>query len=626
MEEAQPGIQEHRGSLSSILARPNMQIAIIAVIGVTLTLVLRYGIDVVAPWSEGPSLVVVVGGGGALVYRLFRRLRSGEFGADWLAGIAIVSSVCLGEYLAGALVVLMLSGGEAVEEYAMGRASSVLDALAKRMPSIAHRRDGATMVDIKATDVRVGDLLVVLPYELCPVDAEVTEGHSSMDESYLTGEPYRLAKTPGCKVISGAVNGEGVITIRAEKEAQNSRYLQIMAVMDSSKQRRPRIRRIGDVLGALYTPVAVSIAVVAWIFSGDPLRFLCVLVVATPCPLLIGIPVSIIGAVSWCARNGIVVKDPAALERAQTCTTLITDKTGTLTLGEPVLSSIWTHGTEELEVLRLAATVERYSKHPLAQSIIDAATKRKVVLREASEVQEVPGQGLVGMVDSSKVTITGRKGVLADVAHQLPPAEIGLECIVLVNDQLAAVLRFRDEARSDSKQFVEHLGPSHSFKEIILLSGDREEEVRDVANQLGIKRIFFSKTPEQKVDIVREETEKARTMYLGDGINDAPALLAATVGVAFGPRSDITSEAASVVVMDPSLRKVDQFLHISRHMRAVLLQSAVGGMAFSVVGMGFAACGALNPVWGAILQQVIDLLAVLNALRVATLSQKAAHL
>ena len=230
------------------------------------------------------------------------------------------------------------------------------------------------------------------------------------------------------------------------------------------------------------------------------------------------------------------------------------------------------------------------------------------------------------MVDSSKVTITGRKGVLADVAHQLPPAEIGLECIVLVNDQLAAVLRFRDEARSDSKQFVEHLGPSHSFKEIILLSGDREEEVRDVANQLGIKRIFFSKTPEQKVDIVREETEKARTMYLGDGINDAPALLAATVGVAFGPRSDITSEAAGVVVMDPSLRKVDQFLHISRHMRAVLLQSAVGGMAFSVVGMGFAACGALNPVWGAILQQVIDLLAVLNALRVATLSQKAAHL
>jgi heavy metal translocating P-type ATPase len=626
MEDLPSSTQQTRGTLSSALMRPNMQIAMVALIGAILTLLLRYAIRLSLPWSEIPSLVVIVGGGGTLVYRLLRRLGSGEFGADWLAGIAIVSSLFLQEYLAGALVVLMLSGGEAVEEYAMGRASSVLDALAKRMPSIAHRRDGATMADIKATEVRIGDLLVVLPHELCPVDGEVTDGHSSMDESFLTGEPYRLAKTPGCKVISGAINGEGVITIRAEKEAQNSRYLQIMAVMDSSKQRRPRIRRIGDILGALYTPVAVSIAVGAWIVTGDPLRFLSVLVVATPCPLLIGIPVAIIGAVSWCARNGIVVKDPAALERAQTCTTLITDKTGTLTLGEAVLSSVWTHGTDDLEVLRLAATVERYSKHPLAQSIIEAATERKIVLGEASEVQEVPGQGLVGMVQNSKVTITGRKGLSADLASQLPTAELGLECIVLVNDQLAAVLRFRDEPRSNSKHFVEHLGPSHSFNEVILLSGDREEEVRDVANQLGIKKIFFSKTPEQKVEIVRQETVKARTMYLGDGINDAPALLAATVGVAFGPRSDITSEAAGVVVMEPSLRKVDQFLHISRHMRAVLLQSAVGGMAFSIVGMGFAAYGVLNPVWGAILQQVIDLLAVLNALRVATLSDKAAHL
>jgi heavy metal translocating P-type ATPase len=545
----------------------------------------------------------------------------GEFGSDLLAGISIVTSVILGEYIAGALVVLMLSGGSALEEYAMRRASSVLDALAKRMPSIAHRRSGVSMVDVAADEVRAGDEVVVLPHELCPVDGIVVEGRSSMDESYLTGEPYRISKTPGCEVISGAINGEGAIIVRAIKEAKDSRYAKIMQVMDVTRQKRPRLRRLADRLGALYTPIAVVIALLAWGISGEARRFLGVLVVATPCPLIIAIPVAIIGAISWSAKRGIIIKDPIALERAHNCEVLITDKTGTLTIGEPRLVEVEALGIEENEVLRLTASVEKYSKHPLAQPVVQAAEERHLLLADPSDVQEIPGRGLVGMVAGRKVTITGRRAVDPQLSKAFAAAPSGLECLVLIDDQPAAVFRFQDEARPESKDFVMHLGPQHNFKEIILLSGDRDEEVQYLARQLHITKVFAGKSPEEKVDIVREETARSQTLYLGDGINDAPALTTATVGVAFGPRSDITSEAAGAVILEPSLRKVDQFLHISSHMRRVALQSAIGGMVLSVGGMFLAAAGYLEPVAGALLQELIDLLAVGNALRASSLGR-----
>ena len=599
----------------------NVTIATAAIVAIATTVTLRYGMGVAPAIADWPVLAVLIGGGAALVLNLIVAMFKGEFGSDLLAGISIVTSVLLGEYIAGTLVVLMLSGGTALEEYAMRRASSVLDALAKRMPSIAHRRTGVSMVDIPAEVVRAGDELVVLPHELCPVDGVVLEGRSSMDESYLTGEPYRISKTPGCEVISGAINGEGALIIRASQEAKDSRYAKIMQVMDISRQKRPRLRRLADRLGALYTPIAVAIAVIAWLISGEAQRFLAVLVVATPCPLIIAIPVAIIGAISWSAKRGIIIKDPIALERAHTCQVLITDKTGTLTIGEPRLVEVEAIGVTQDEALRLAASVERYSKHPLAQPVIQAAEERHLLLADASDVQEIPGRGLVGIVAGRKVTITGRRAVDPEVSKAFTAAASGLECLVLIDDQPSAVFRFQDEARPESKDFVMHLGPQHNFKDIILLSGDRDEEVRYLARLLHISKVFSGKSPEEKVAIVREETERAQTLYLGDGINDAPALTAATVGVAFGPRSDITSEAAGAVILEPSLRKVDQFLHISSHMRRVALQSAIGGMVLSVGGMLLAATGYLAPVGGALLQELIDLMAVGNALRASNLGR-----
>lgn len=606
----------------STMKHLNLVIAGAAVIGIIITLVSRYALRIEEPIASLAALAVVVSGGAVLVFQLIRGMCRGEFGSDLLAGISIVTSLFLGEYLAGSLVVLMLSGGTALEEYAMRRASSVLDALAKRMPSIAHRRMGVSMTDVPASEVKAGDEVVVLPHEFSPVDGVVVEGHSSMDESYLTGEPYRLSKSPGCEVISGAINGEGALVVKASREAKDSRYAKIMMVMDVSRQRRPRMRRLADRLGTLYTPIAVLLATLAWVLSGDPVRFLAVLVVATPCPLIIAIPVAIIGAISWCARRGIIIKDPIVLERAHTCEVLITDKTGTLTVGEPSLVSIQTKTLSEEEVLQLAASLEKYSKHPLAQPVIEAATERHILLQEATDVKEVPGQGLQGVVKGRQVAITGRRAVPPDVAAAFSSAEAGLECIVLLDGAPEALIRFQDEARPESQAFVSHLGPHHNFKDIILLSGDRAEEVRYLAQQMNITKLYAGKSPEEKVDIVRSETRKAQTLYLGDGINDAPALTTASVGVAFGPRSDITSEAAGAVILEPSLRKVDQLLHISSHMRRVALQSAVGGMVVSVGGMFIAALGYLSPVGGAVLQEIIDLVAVGNALRASSLPKQ----
>ncbi len=599
-------------------------IAAISLVAIAIHLLLRFifateGTAFGVSWPAIPLLVTLVVGGVPLVAGLVIRVARFEFSSDLLAGISIVTAVVLGEYLAGTLVVLMLSGGQALEAYAVRRASFALLALARRMPSQAHRKRDGTVGDIPLDDVAVGDLLVVFPHETCPVDAVVVDGRSTMDESYLTGEPYMLSKAVGSTVMSGAINGDGALTIRAEKTAVDSRYAKIMQVMRDSEQRRPALRRLGDQLGAIYTPLAVAIALLAWAASGDALRFLGVLVVATPCPLLIGIPVAIIGSVSLAARRGIIIKDPAVLEKIDTCRTAIFDKTGTLTYGHPTLTNIIpSEGFTSDEALTAVASLERYSRHPLAAATIAAAGQASLKLAEAGEVSERPGEGLRGVINGRAVQVTSRGKMLTQSpvsATLLPPLAGGLECMTLIDGRYAATFQYRDEPRAEGKAFIRHLKPHHGFDRVLLVSGDRESEVRYLAEKVGITEVYASQSPEQKLSLVREETKKAATVFMGDGINDAPALTAATVGIAFGQGSDVTAEAAGAVILESSLERVDELMHIGRRMRAIALQTAIGGMALSVVGMLLAAAGYLPPVAGAITQEVIDVFAVLNALR-----------
>lgn len=600
--------------------RKEILIAGLALVGITAHLVLRFATNVTGPARIAPLLATLVIGGAPLVFDLLRDLIRGKFGSDLLAGISIITALVLGEYLAGAIVVLMLSGGTALESYAVRSASSVLEALARRMPTVAHR-SGEVQADIPLEEVAIGDMLIVLPHEACPVDGTVVEGHGVMDESYLTGEPYLMSKTPGSAVLSGAINGENALTIRADRVAGDSRYARIMQVMQQSSQQRPQIRRLGDQLGAWYTPLAVAIGLIAYAVSGSPERFLAVMVVATPCPLLIGIPVAIIGSISLAARCGIIVRDPAALERLDTCTTAIFDKTGTLTYGHPRLIEVVTGaGFQRDDVLTMAAGLERYSRHPLAAAVVDAAQEAGLSIPNATQISEPPGAGLTGVIAGRRVELTSRKLVSARseaIAATIPPQGGGMECVVLIEDRFAALLRFRDEPRREGKQFIRHLGPRHGIRKIMLVSGDRESEVAWIAERVGIPEVAFSQSPEQKLAITRHETTLAPTVFVGDGINDAPALLAATVGVAFGQNSDVTSEAAGAIILDSSLERFDELLAISARMRKIALQSAVGGMAASVGGMVLAATGLLSPVAGAVTQEVIDVIAVLNALRTA---------
>ncbi len=371
-------------------------IAALAVIGIVTHLVLRFGFQTASSTFEIPLLITLAVGGAPLLLELLKKLFQFQFGADLLGGISIVTSVLLGEYLAGSIIVLMLSGGEALESYALRSASSVLAALAKRMPSIAHRRVGSEIVEVELAEVSIGDTLVLYPHDICPVDGEVIQGHGVMDESYLTGEPFQITKTSGSTVISGAINGESALTIRTTQVAADSRYAKIMRVMQESESKRPQLQRLGDQLGAFYTPLALLIAILAWGISGDSLRFLAVLVIATPCPLLLAIPIAIIGSISLCARRAIIVKSPVVLEQIAGCRTAIFDKTGTLTYGKPKLTEqLVASGFEQKEVLTLVASLERYSKHPLARAILDAAAADAIDLPEATEVGERPGQGLV---------------------------------------------------------------------------------------------------------------------------------------------------------------------------------------------------------------------------------------
>lgn len=592
-------------------------VAAVSGAAIVVHLFLRFFTSHSRVYAEVPLYAALVLGGAPLVWILARRLVAGEFGSDFLAGTSIVTAVLLREHLVATIVVLMLSGGTALETFATRRASRVLEALAKRMPTVAHRKAGEAHADVAVNEIAVGDTLVVLPHEICPVDGKVVEGRGSMNEAYLTGEPFEVEKAPGSTVLSGALNGESLLTIRAGKLATDSRYARIMQVMEETQQRRPRLRRLGDMLGAWYTPLAIGIAVAAWILSGNVERFLAVLVIATPCPLLLAIPVAVIGAISLSARRGIIIKNPAVLEQIDSCRTFIFDKTGTLTYGKPSLTRIvCAAGFSESEVLAAAASLERYSKHPLATAIVELAKQRDVRVFPVSEVSEPPGEGLRGTVNGREVLLTGRGKVSAEKL-QLPPIEPGLECLVFLDGKFAALFGFEDSPRSDSRVFLSHLSPRHGVTRVMLISGDREAEVRSLADKIGIQTAYGAKTPEEKVELVRAETERAKTVFVGDGINDAPAMQAASVGIAFGHENDITSEAADAVVLDRSLGKVDELMHIGGRMRKIALQSAVGGMVLSAVGMALAAFGWLPPISGAVAQELIDLAAVLNAVRVA---------
>lgn len=603
-------------SKSHLLSKWQPMIAILAMAAILLYILFEYFIPELA---NLPLLFIIILGGAPICLQITTKLLKGDLGADSIALIAVITAVILNQYLAATLLILMLAGGSTLEKFATAKASSALLALMQRMPSTAHCKYNNQIKDIPLEKIKIGDIIAIYPHETCPVDGIVIQGRGKMDESYLTGEPYVISKTPGSNVLSGAINGETLLTIKATKLTSDSRYADIIKVLKHAEEKKPNIRRLADKLGAIFAPLALLTACLAWFFTNDSMRFLAVLVVATPCPLLIAIPITIISAISMAAKQSIIIKEPAILEVLPTCKTAIFDKTGTLTYGKPNITKIdLSKNFTENYVLQMVASLEKYSKHPLAAPVLNKALDTNIKILEVEELSELPGQGLTGNINGHFVQITSRKN-LKDTNfaayNQLPAIESGLECVVLIDNNYAATIFFRDTPRLASKPFIEHLLPSHKFNKVMLLSGDKESEVEYLGKLLNIKEIYASQTPEQKLNIVKKEQENAPTLFMGDGINDAPALSQATVGIAFGQYSNVTSQAADAVIMDHELEKVDELIHLSLKTRQIALQCAVGGMGLSLIGMIFAILGYITPVTGAIFQEIIDLLAIFNALR-----------
>ncbi len=574
-------------------------------------------------WVWLGGLVVV---GAPVVWRTLRGALGGHFATDVVAMLAIVGAVAVGQPLAGLVIVLMQTGGEALEHYAEGRASRAIRELEAAAPRTAHRLNGGGVADITVDDIQVGDLLLVRAGELVPCDGIVTDGHSPVDASRLTGEPMPVSAEPGVALMSGSVNGDGALTMRATALAKESQYARIVDLVRHAQASKSPLQRVADRYAVWFTPTTLIVCTAAYFDTHDWVRVLAVLVVATPCPLILATPIAIIGGINAAARRMVIVRNGGALEQLSRVNTAIFDKTGTLTVGTPAVSRVVpAPGFTEDEVLRLAGAVEQGSSHLLARTVVHEAERRLGGLPTARHLRETPGRGLVGDVDGREVAVGARTyilerpGVSLESVAALEHGGSGLRAYVAVDGRLAGIVEYADRLRPGIAGVFTDLARL-GIHRTVLLSGDHTPNARQVAREVGISEVHGDLLPEDKVAVVnRLSHEGARVVMVGDGINDAPALTAADVGIALaGHGGGITAEAADVVILVDEPARVVEAIRIGQRTLRVARQSIWAGLGLSAVAMVFAAQGYIVPTVGALLQEAIDVAVILNALRTSS--------
>jgi heavy metal translocating P-type ATPase len=547
-----------------------------------------------------------------------------ETGVDLIALLAMVGSLILGQYLAGAVIGLMLSGGQALERFASATARRELSSLLSRAPRVVHRYDHDELTSPDIAEVKEGDRLLVKPGEVVPVDGLMTSQAAVLDESALTGESMPVEHLASDRVRSGAVNVGPPFDMRALTTADESTYAGIVRLVREAQDSKAPFVRLADRYALWFLPLTLLVSAAAWLYSGDPVRALAVLVVATPCPLILAAPVAIVAGISQAARRGVIVKGGGALETLARVRTLVFDKTGTLTAGSPRVASVEAFGLiGSTELLRLAASLDQVSPHVFADGIVVAARDRQIALHFPEGVQEHPGKGIDGVVDGHRVALGQARWLqdgkpmpeaAAEVRKRL--ADDGASAVfVAVDGAISGALIMVDPVRTETPGALRMLRYA-GINRIVLLSGDRKDVAQRVGGALGVDAVLFEHTPEQKVEAVRRERANAVTVMVGDGVNDAPALAVADVGIAMGARgATASSEAADAVIVVDRLDRVAEAVLIARHARNIAVQSVVAGMALSIVGMLLATAGMLPPVAGAIFQEAIDVAVILNALR-----------
>ena len=576
--------------------------------------------------GAGGGLVWIIAAGCGIALSLYSMVESllvGRLGVDVIALLALVGAVAVGEYLAGAVISLMLASGRALEGWAAGQARRELQALLERAPKSAHRYQDGGLVVIALDQVIPGDLLLVASGEVVPVDGSLVSASAVLDESALSGEPLPVERSLGDRVRSGVVNAGSPLDLRATTSAADSTYAGVVRLVAEAERSQAPVVRLADRYALGFLAVTLVAAGIAWSVGGAS-RAVAVLVVATPCPLILAAPVALVSGLSRAAKRGVIVKGGAVLERIATCTTLLIDKTGTMTVGHPVLTEIvCADGSGAAgRVLQLAASLDQVSPHVLASAVVQSALEQKCELSLPEGVEEIPGQGIRGTVTGHRVAVgkASWSGVTdmptwARSARRKADLDGALTVFVGIDGVPAGVLVFDDPLRPDAARTLRSLR-RNGIARIVMVTGDRTEVAETVGAVIGVDEVLAERSPAEKLDIVRLETQRAPTMMVGDGINDAPALALADVGVALGARgATAASEAADVVLTVDRLDRLGEAAAIARRTRQIAIESMVAGMGLSLAAMGVAAVGLLPAVWGAILQEVIDVAVILNALR-----------
>jgi heavy metal translocating P-type ATPase len=605
-----------RAALTGRLPLTRYPVAVFAAVGLGVGAFVRFVLADAAS-AERVFFITLIVGGIPIVARTGWGLVHGRFAADVVAMLAIVGAVLFREYFAGAVIVLMQSGGEALEAYAMHRATGSLEALLARAPKIAHRLDGDRLDDVPVDAIRPGDRLVVKPGDLVPVDGEVMAGTSAVDQSALTGEPLPIRALPGSTLMSGSVNLEGALTVRALRPSAQSQYQLIVEMVERARREKPPIVRIADRFAIWFTPLTLVMCGVAYLVTRTPASVLAVLVVATPCPLILAAPMAVIAAISRAAADGVIVKTGAAIEQVGRARVVVFDKTGTLTLGRPLVEEVQAvdgHSVDEL--LRFAAAVEQLSAHHLGHAVAEAGRRLGVELPNAEDVQETPGLGVTGRVDGHTIHV----GSAAYFASLGMTATDGMAerttAFVAIDGRLAGTITFADRLRHQVPMLMQRLARL-GVTDTVMLTGDRRESAEAIAAQAGIRTVRANLLPGDKVTAVLElKRRHGGVVMVGDGINDAPALAAATVGVAMGEHAPAASaEAADIVLLVDDIARVGDAVAISQRMRRIILQSLGIGLGVSGVLMVVASLGHIAPSVGALLQEALDAAVILNALR-----------
>ncbi len=566
--------------------------------------------------AEYLFLVTLIVGGAPLVYKTLRGMLQGKFATDILAMLSIITALLMNEAFPGVIIVLMQSGGEALERYGLNRASFSIKQLMERAPKIARRKKEGQLQEVHVEEIQVGEILIVRPGDLVPLDGTITEGRAFIDESAITGEPLARVKGVGEMLMSGSVNVGDAFEMRADRVASQSQYAKIVALVLRAQNEKAPIQRMADRYAQFFTPLALLVAAMGYFITGDRTTILSVFVVATPCPLILAVPVAVLTAMNRAALRGIIVKTGSAIEQVGRADCIVFDKTGTLTFGTPFVEEVIPiNGYTSNELLYKAASLEQLSSHTVAQAIVKKGREQFEKLVLPTNFREVPGKGVMGYLGEDEVRI-GSRPFVENKEHAHTHAKGSLSAFIVVNEKPAGEILFTDKLRPEAHLVIARL-KTLGIKMVAMITGDGSPNAQVIAEEAGIKEVTAELLPEQKVAFIQNLKKRFTSVVMvGDGINDAPALATATVGVAMGAHGTaVSAEAADVVLLVDDLTRVGDLIEIGRRMLYIARESIYVGMGCSLILMLIAAYGYIPPAIGALLQEVLDAVVILNALR-----------